>query len=165
MERIYAPWRYKYVSNPDSGGCIFCKATSSDDDRKSGVLFRGKLAFVIMNMYPYNNGHIMVAPYKHTGNFGELSEEEMLEISTMLKKWQEVIRKAMKPDGFNIGMNLGRIAGAGFEDHLHYHLVPRWSGDTNFMPVIGETKVVPMSIDEGYDLLLKTYKQFIESKE
>lgn len=163
MKRIYAPWRYKYVSNPDSGVCIFCKANRSDADRKSGVLFRGKLAFVIMNTYPYNNGHIMVAPYKHTGDFGELSEEEMLEISTVLKKWQEVIKKAMKPDGFNIGMNLGRIAGAGFEDHLHYHLVPRWSGDTNFMPVIGETKVVPMSIDEGYDLLLKTYRQIIES--
>ena len=164
MKRIYAPWRYKYVSNPDSGGCIFCKATSSDDDRKSGVLFRGRLAFVIMNMYPNNNGHIMVAPYKHTGDFGELSEEEMLEISIILQRWQEVIKKAMKPDGFNIGMNLGRIAGAGFEDHLHYHLVPRWSGDTNFMPVIGETKIVPMSIDEGYDLLLETYRQVIESE-
>lgn len=150
--------------NPSSKDCIFCRAASSDDDRKSGVLFRGKLAFVIMNMYPYNNGHIMVAPYKHTGDFGKLSAEEMLEISTILQRWQGVIKKAMKPDGFNIGMNLGRIAGAGFEDHLHYHLVPRWSGDTNFMPIIGETKVVPMSIEEGYELLLETYRQIIERK-
>lgn len=101
----------------------------------------------------------MVAPYKHTGDFKELSEDEMLEMSKLLQKWQKVIKRAMNPDGFNIGMNLGRIAGAGFEDHLHYHLVPRWSGDTNFMPVIGETKVVPMSIEEGYDLLLKVYKE------
>jgi ATP adenylyltransferase len=161
MKRIFAPWRYKYVSNPDSEGCIFCKAASSDDDKKSGVLFRGKYAFVIMNVYPYNNGHIMVAPYKHTGNFEELSEDEMLEMSVILKRWQKVIKKAMNPDGFNIGINLGRIAGAGFEDHLHYHLVPRWSGDTNFMPVISDTKIVPMSIGEGYDLLLKVYREII----
>jgi ATP adenylyltransferase len=162
MKRIFAPWRYKYVSDPDSGECIFCKATSSDDDRKSGVLFRGKYAFVIMNMYPYTNGHIMVAPYKHTGSFEELSDDEILEMSTMLQTWQKVLKKAMNPEGFNIGMNLGRIAGAGFEDHLHYHLVPRWSGDTNFMPVIGGTKIVPMSMDEAYDLLLKVYREITE---
>jgi ATP adenylyltransferase len=159
MKRIFAPWRYKYVSDPNSDGCIFCNAQSSKDDRKSGVLFRGKFAFVIMNKYPYNNGHIMIAPYNHTGDFEELSEEEMLEMSTLIQKWQKVIKKAMKPEGFNIGMNLGRIAGAGFEKHLHYHLVPRWSGDTNFMPIIGETKVVPMSVDDAYDLLLKVYKE------
>jgi len=159
MKRIYSPWRYKYVSNPDSEDCIFCGAAASGDDRKSGVLFRGEFSFVIMNIYPYNNGHIMVAPYKHTGDFKELSENEMLEMSKLLQKWQKVIKRAMNPDGFNIGMNLGRIAGAGFEDHLHYHLVPRWSGDTNFMPVIGETKVIPMSIEKGYDLLLKVYKE------
>ena len=162
MKRIFAPWRYKYIKNPDAEGCIFCRAVSSDDDRKSGVLFRGKFSFVIMNKYPYNNGHIMVAPYKHTGNFGEMNEDEMLELSVIIRKWQEVIKKAMKPDGFNLGMNIGRIAGAGFENHLHYHLVPRWSGDTNFMPVIGETKVVPISIDEAYDILLEAYKEVAE---
>ncbi len=159
MKRIFAPWRYKYISDLNAEGCIFCNAQSSKDDRKSGVLFRGKFAFVIMNKYPYNNGHIMIAPYNHTGDFGELSEEEMLEMSTLMQKWQKVIKKAMKPEGFNIGMNLGRIAGAGFEKHLHYHLVPRWSGDTNFMPIIGQTKVVPMSVDDAYDLLLKFYKE------
>jgi ATP adenylyltransferase len=161
MRRIFAPWRYKYVSDPEAEGCIFCNAISADDDRKSGVLFRGKFAFVIINKYPYNNGHVMVAPYRHTGNFGELSKEELLEMSTLIQKWQEVLRKAMKPEGFNIGMNLGRIAGAGFEEHLHYHLVPRWGGDTNFMPVIGQTKVVPMSIDDAYDLLLNVYKETV----
>ncbi len=159
MNRIYAPWRYKYVSNPDSGDCIFCKAAKSKNDRKSFVLFRGETSFVMMNIYPYNNGHIMIAPYKHTGNIQELGENEMLEISILLQKWHKVLKKAMKPDGFNIGMNLGRIAGAGFEEHLHYHLVPRWSGDTNFMAVIGDTKVIPMSIEEGYNLLLRVYKK------
>ena len=162
MKKIFAPWRYKYIKNPDSEGCIFCRAASSNDDRKSGVLFRGEFSFVIMNKYPYNNGHIMVAPYKHTGNFGEMNENEMLEMSLFLRKWQEVIKKAMKPEGFNIGMNIGRIAGAGFEDHLHYHLVPRWSGDTNFMPIIGVTKVVPISIDEAYDILLEAHKEVSE---
>ncbi|MBN1695731.1 HIT domain-containing protein [candidate division WOR-3 bacterium] len=159
MKRIFAPWRYKYISNPNSEGCIFCNAASSNDDRKSGVLFRGKFTFVIMNKYPYNNGHIMIAPYNHTGDFEELSDKEMLEMSTLIQEWQRVIKKAMKPEGFNIGMNLGRIAGAGFENHLHYHLVPRWSGDTNFMPIIGQTKVVPISIDDAYDLLLEVYKE------
>lgn len=159
MKRMYAPWRYKYVSNPDSEGCIFCKAANGEDDRKNGVLFRGDFSFVLMNKYPYNNGHIMVAPYKHTGDFNALSKDEMIEMSSLLGIWQRVIKKAMNTDGFNIGMNLGRIAGAGFEDHLHYHLVPRWSGDTNFMPIIGETKIVPMAIEEAYDLLLKVYKK------
>jgi len=159
MRRIFAPWRYKYVKNPNSESCIFCKAVSANDDRKFGVLFRGKFSFVIINKYPYNNGHIMVAPYKHTGNLGEINKNEMLEMAVIIQKWQQVIQKAMNPDGFNIGMNIGKIAGAGFEDHLHYHLVPRWNGDTNFMPIIGETKVVPMSIDEAYDILLKAYKE------
>lgn len=159
MNRIFAPWRYRYVSNPDAEDCIFCKAAAEKNDRKLGVLFRGKFAFVIMNKYPYNNGHIMIAPYKHTGNFGELGDDEMLEMSILIKKWQKVIEKAMRPEGFNIGMNIGKIAGAGFDQHLHYHLVPRWGGDTNFMPIIGETKVVPMSLEESYDLLLKTYKE------
>lgn len=162
MERIYAPWRYKYVSDPDSEDCIFCKAAKEKKDRENGVLFRGEFSFVLMNKYPYNNGHIMIAPYKHTGDYTALNEDEMLEISVLLGKWQEVIKETMNPDGFNVGMNLGRIAGAGFEDHLHYHLVPRWSGDTNFMPVIGEVKVIPMSIEEGYELLLKTFKELKE---
>jgi len=159
MKRIYAPWRYKYVSNPDSEVCIFCKAANDKNDRKNGILFRGNFSFVLMNKYPYNNGHIMVAPYKHTGDFNALNKDEMLEMSKFLAVWQKVIKEAMHTDGFNIGMNLGRIAGAGFEDHLHYHLVPRWCGDTNFMPIIGETKIVPMAIDEAYDLLLKGFKK------
>jgi ATP adenylyltransferase len=159
MKRIYAPWRYKYVSDPNSEGCIFCKAVKSENDRGNGVLFRGEFSFVLMNKYPYNNGHIMVAPYKHTGDYTALGEDEMLEMSALIGKWQEIIRKVMKPDGFNIGMNIGRIAGAGFEDHLHYHVVPRWGGDTNFMPVIAGTKVIPMDVTEGYDLLLKVFKE------
>jgi ATP adenylyltransferase len=159
MKRIYAPWRYKYVSDPNSESCIFCKAAKDENNRKNGVLFRGDFSFVLMNKYPYNNGHVMVAPYKHTGDFNALSKDEMIEMSNLLGVWQKVIKEVMHTDGFNIGMNLGRIAGAGFEDHLHYHLVPRWSGDTNFMPIIGETKVIPMDIDEAYNLLLNFYKK------
>jgi ATP adenylyltransferase len=159
MKRIFAPWRYKYVSDPNAEGCIFCNALKSKNDRKNGVLFRGEFSFVLMNKYPYNNGHIMVAPYKHTGDYAVLGEDEMLEMSALIGEWQKVIRNAMNPDGFNIGMNIGRIAGAGFEYHLHYHLVPRWGGDTNFMPVIAGTKVIPMGITEGYDLLLKVFKE------
>ena len=159
MKRIYAPWRYKYVSNPDSEGCIFCNAASSENERKDGILFRGDFSLVLMNKYPYNNGHIMVAPYKHTGDFNALTRDERLEMSDLLGVWQKVIKKAMNSDGFNLGMNIGRIAGAGFEYHLHYHLVPRWNGDTNFMPIIGETKVVPMSLDATYDLLLGVFKE------
>ncbi|MCK4420745.1 HIT domain-containing protein [candidate division WOR-3 bacterium] len=157
MDKIYAPWRYKYIRNLKKEECIFCKALTTDDDRKSFVLSRGEHSLVIMNIYPYNNGHIMIAPEKHTGDLQELREETTSELWHYLKRWELVIRKAMNAQGFNIGMNIGGIAGAGIENHLHIHLVPRWSGDTNFMPVIGETKVVPMSLEEAYDLLRETY--------
>lgn len=159
MKKIYAPWRSEYIRNPDNYSCIFCKASKGKNDKTCYVLLRGEHTFVMMNIFPYNNGHVMIAPYKHTGDLQELNLDEMNELISYTQIWEAAIREAMNPQGFNIGMNIGRVAGAGVEDHLHIHVVPRWSGDTNFMPVIGETKVIPMNLDEAYDLLKSTYEQ------
>jgi ATP adenylyltransferase len=126
-----------------SEGCIFCDALAATDDVASGVLFRGQRAFVVLNAYPYNTGHVMVAPNRHVGEPRDLDPEESHELTDVTFRSIEVLREGMGPDGFNVGMNLGRIAGAGIPGHLHVHVVPRWSGDTNFMPVVGETKVLP----------------------
>lgn len=161
MDRIYAPWRSEYIKNPGGKECIFCRAARTKSDKECYVLLRGKYSLVVMNIYPYNSGHIMIAPYKHTGDLGDLTNDEMSELMSYSQVWEAVIREAMNPEGFNMGMNIGRIAGAGVLDHLHIHLVPRWSGDTNFMPIIGETKVIPISLEESYELLKSTYeKQF-----
>jgi ATP adenylyltransferase len=132
-------------------GCIFCVKPGENDDRKNLIAFRGKTAFVILNRYPYNNGHVMVVPYQHTAELSALDVAEQTELFRLLSVSQTVIRRLMKPDGFNVGMNLGRVAGAGVDDHLHFHLVPRWNGDTNFMPVTGCTKVM----SEGLEITWK----------
>lgn len=163
MDRIYAPWRSEYVTNPEGEGCIFCRAAESKDDRANFVLKRYKKTFVLVNLYPYNNGHIMIAPYKHTGDFQEITVEVMNEIMKGAKEWQKVIREAMNPDGFNLGINLGRAAGAGFEDHIHLHIVPRWEGDTNFMSSIAGAKVIPMSMEEVYEKLKGSYEREFEN--
>jgi len=135
--------------NPDAEGCIFCSKPKSNEDRKNLVLHRGKTSFVIMNLYPYNTGHLMIAPYRHVEWPYELNGEESTELLSLLNKCLHVLDKAMKPEGFNVGFNLGRSAGAGMA-HLHLHIVPRWVGDTNFMPVTGGAKVVPESLDSTY---------------
>ncbi len=117
------------------------------------ILFRGKYTFVIMNIYPYNPGHIMIAPYTHTGDINNLKNEEMFEMMKLTQIAIKILEEKMKPQGYNVGINIGRIAGAGFEHHIHIHIVPRWSGDTNFMPIIGETKVIPVSLEETYEEL------------
>ena len=153
MKRIYAPWRYKYVSDPNSEGCIFCKAVKSENDRENGVLFRGEFSFVLMNKYPYNNGHLMVVPFQHTDTFETLRSEERLEMMDLLQNAQEALQNSCSPHGFNIGMNLGRVAGAGIDEHLHFHIVPRWNGDTNFMPTLAGTRVIPQSLEAAWELL------------
>jgi ATP adenylyltransferase len=157
MDRLWAPWRAKYIesfSNEESKEkeCLFCEKAKSNDDEKNLVLFRGETCYIIMNLFPYNSGHIMVVPYKHTSSFSSLTEEEMLELMKVIKKGISALEIALKPHGFNIGVNLGRVSGAGIEDHIHFHIVPRWNGDTNFMPVISETKVIS-------ELLSDTYKK------
>lgn len=155
MERLWAPWRFEYIKSARSGGdeCIFVDLPAQEDDRKNLILFRGRTAFVIMNAFPYNNGHLIVAPYKHTSEISELDDEELLEIQTLIRDCVRWLNKAYHPEGFNIGANLGRAAGAGIEGHLHWHVVPRWAGDTNFMPVVGEVRVLPQSLEDSYDAI------------
>jgi len=138
-------------------GCIFCDKSSDIHDKENLIIHRGETAFVLLNLYPYNNGHLMVAPYLHTSSLSDLSDEALLEIVKLTRKAQETLAKAYHPHGYNIGMNLGAVAGAGIADHLHQHIVPRWNGDANFMPVIGETKVLPESLEQSYEKILNAW--------
>ncbi len=150
MEKIFAPWRIEYIKMEKMEGCIFCELPKENKDEKNLILHRGKHAFVIMNNYPYNPGHVMVAPYRHVGSWENLNDEEVLDINNLVSLMIRAIKKAMNPHGFNIGINLGRVAGAGIVDHVHVHIVPRWDGDTNFMPVLADTKVIPQAMRETY---------------
>jgi len=143
VKRLWAPWRLEYVRGPRPAGCIFCAAAAAPDDAAALVVFRGARCFVILNRFPYNAGHVMVVPARHRGRFADLDDAELLELLRLTERTVQVHERVLRPDGFNIGLNLGRAAGAGVEDHLHIHVVPRWVGDTNFMPVLGDTKVLP----------------------
>lgn len=151
MERLWAPWRMAYIEVPQIRGCVFCEKPRAGDDREQLILHRGEHCFVIMNLFPYNNGHVMVAPYRHTADLVGLTEEEQAEMMRLTRYCVRVLQEAFRPDAFNLGMNLGKSAGAGIADHLHMHIVPRWDGDTNFMPVLGETKVLPDALFSTYD--------------
>ncbi len=160
MERLYSPWRSQYIENVDNlDGCFLCNAFKSKDDEENLVLYRGKKAFIIMNLYPYNAGHVMVCPNEHIGDFTKIDKETLHEISELTQFAVKAIQKALKPDGFNLGYNLGRAAGAGLEDHIHNHIVPRWNGDTNFMPVIGEVKVISQDLKEVYHKIKKAMEE------
>ncbi|RJP79297.1 MAG: HIT domain-containing protein [Candidatus Zixiibacteriota bacterium] len=162
--RLWAPWRMKYIEAASRGeetGCFLCENPRQPDGEENLVLYRGRHCFVIMNLYPYNNGHLMVAPYRHVGDLAELTPEELQEGAAQVQLCVEVLREVMHPHGFNIGANLGRVAGAGVEDHLHLHIVPRWSGDTNFMPVVADTKVVSESLHEGWRRLKTAFESKI----
>jgi len=156
MDRLWAPWRSKYIEsfsneNPDEKKeCLFCEKAASTEDEKNLVLYRGKHCYIIMNLFPYNSGHIMVVPYKHTPNFSDLSDDEMGDVMRLIKRGISALEIALKPHGFNIGANLGKVSGAGIADHIHFHIVPRWNGDTNFMPVISETKVISEFLSDTY---------------
>ncbi|MBN2030063.1 HIT domain-containing protein [bacterium] len=159
MNILWAPWRMEYIENADEyDGCIFCEKPKEDRDEENLIVYRGKTAFVMMNRYPYNNGHLMVVPYQHTDELNALSREQKIELFDLLILSKEKLIKVMKPQGFNIGMNIGRIAGAGIVDHLHFHIVPRWSGDTNFMPIVGHTKVVSEGLVETLKKLRKAFQ-------
>ena len=154
MERLWAPWRLEYVGRPDKeAGCFLCEAARSADDERHLVLWRGETCFAMLNRFPYNNGHLMVAPNAHKRSLAELAEGERLEQLELIVRCQDSLAKAVTPAGFNVGLNLGAAAGAGVVGHMHWHVVPRWEGDTNFMPVVAETKVIPQSLSHLWQLL------------
>ena len=150
MKRIWSPWRIQYFRNPAPKGCIFCDKPEEDQDIQNCILFRGKLNFIIMNIFPYNPGHLLVVPYRHIGILEDMTVQERNEHYQLVSKSVGVLRAETKTDSFNVGMNLGRVAGAGIADHIHTHIVPRWNGDNNFMPVIAETRVISEYIQEIY---------------
>lgn len=150
---LWAPWRVKYIMESDSVKCIFCEKPISGKDKKNFIIYRGSKAFAMLNIYPYNNGHVMVAPFDHIGQMSNLSSDILCEMMDIVKMLVEKIKIQMKAQGFNIGMNIGKISGAGFDEHLHIHIVPRWTGDTNFMPVICDEKVISESLDSVYKKL------------
>ncbi len=153
MKQIWAPWRMEYIRMEKPEGCILCDKPKESDDIANYILYRGDKNFVIMNTYPYNSGHLMIAPYRHVASLEELTDEELGEHFQIVSRSVKVLKQVFKPDGFNIGINMGRVAGAGIDDHVHTHIVPRWLGDTNFMPVIGDTKVINEALSETYKKL------------
>jgi len=154
MERLWAPWRVAYIRNPGRG-CFFCAGCKARNPAKSFILEKTEYAFSLLNRFPYNNGHIMIAPVRHIGSLEELDNEEILAINHLLTRAMKAIRDTMKAHGFNIGINQGNIAGAGVVDHIHVHCVPRWQGDTNFMPVLTDTKVVSEALHDTYAAIKK----------
>ncbi len=149
-ERLWAPWRLEYIKGPKPDECIFCTKPEAGDDRGSYIVRRGEHCFVMLNAFPYNNGHLMVAPYRHVPSIEELDGDALLELMTLSQQGVAALREAYGPEGFNLGINQGKVAGAGMEHHVHLHIVPRWGADTNFMPVIGDTRVLPQSLEDSY---------------
>ncbi len=151
MNKLWAPWRMDYIRTPKEEECVFCKKSQSVNDREDLVLHRGKESFILMNLYPYTNGHLMISPFKHTSDTNDISKFGNQEIMKLANESINILKKIMGADGFNFGANLGKAGGAGIEEHIHYHVVPRWVGDTNFMPVLGNTKVMIEGLQESWD--------------
>jgi ATP adenylyltransferase len=164
MDALWAPWRMEYIlggGKKEKPGCIFCNRFKRKQDEQDLILVRSPKAMVIMNRFPYNNGHLMVMPKRHVGSFQKLNPGEVRDIHKLIALCLNAMGRELKPDGFNIGLNLGRVAGAGVADHIHWHIVPRWNGDTNFMPVVSETKVMPEHLQALYARLRRA---FLEEK-
>ncbi|WP_338599972.1 HIT domain-containing protein [Sulfolobus tengchongensis] len=153
MDILWAPWRAKYIadsSKAKGGECLFCRVVKEDNDQQNYIVYRSKYAFIILNAFPYNTAHVMIVPYRHLPSIELLTSEESLDVFNLVNLSIRAIREVYNPDGFNIGVNIGRVAGAGIESHVHVHVVPRWNGDSNFMPVIFNTKVMPETLDETF---------------
>src|SRR5438270_1118478 len=157
MDQLWAPWRLAYVAPgpkpADDAGCFLCRGLAKTDDRANLIVLRSGHSAVVLNRFPYNNGHLLVAPLAHKGQLSELANDELLDLQLVVRRMIDVLAEAMRPDGYNVGLNLGRVAGAGLPGHLHWHLVPRWNGDTNFMPVVADVKVISQSLESLYDLV------------
>jgi ATP adenylyltransferase len=156
-ERIWAPWRLAYIKGEKEGGCIFCTRLGRNEDENDFILHRGQHAFVILNLFPYTNGHLMIVPYEHTSELEALPDETLGEMNVLLKRSIGALKAAFRPQGFNIGWNIGRCAGAGVAEHVHEHVVPRWEGDTNFMPVLAHTSVMPELLSETWKALKASF--------
>ena len=154
MKVLWAPWRMAYIAGDREQGCLLCSKLNGRDDRGNLILCRSSDSFVMLNRFPYTSGHLMVAPNRHVASLDELNEGEMVALMALLKQSIIILKRALKPDGFNVGVNIGSVAGAGIEDHIHFHIVPRWNGDTNFMPVLVETRVMPEYLEKTYDRLI-----------
>lgn len=157
MKTLWSPWRMEYILSEKDKECIFCTKPAENNDRVNLILFRGAKSYVIMNKYPYNNGHIMVVPYFHTSELSGLNDDIVSELLLLTRYSIDCTKKAFNPEGFNVGINIGAAAGAGIKEHLHIHIVPRWAGDSNFMPVISELRVIPEHIMDTYDKLYPVF--------
>ena len=155
---LWAPWRMRYIEEKKSQDCIFCVPTEAESLKDNLILRVTPYSRVMLNKYPYNNGHLLVAPKRHENNLANLAPEEYTDLSEVLRRAIEITKQVYNPGGLNVGMNLGKCAGAGIEDHLHWHIVPRWEGDTNFMPVVGETRVMPQHLADSYDRLAQHFQ-------
>lgn len=160
MDILYSPWRIDYILSEKEKGCIFCSKPKADDDKGYLILKRGRHTYVIMNLYPYNNAHLMVVPYRHVSHLSALNDDELCEMIKMTQLSEQVLNQVYTPDGMNVGMNLGEAAGAGVADHLHIHIVPRWNGDTNFISTLGKTRVIPEKMEETYKKLKKVFDTY-----
>ncbi|MBN1396870.1 MAG: HIT domain-containing protein [Bacteroidetes bacterium] len=163
MKRLFSPWRSAYIQSFQGGkknkGCIFCRIAKEDNDENNLVIWRGKKCFVLLNKYPYNNGHLMIVPYIHASAMDKLSDETNIEIMKTVVRCMQVLKKTSKPDGFNFGANIGKEAGAGVAEHIHFHLVPRWNGDTNFFPVLADVKVVSEDMHNSWRKLVSFFNK------
>ncbi len=155
MKKIWAPWRLEYIKQPKENSCFICDIVKDkpEKDRENLILYRSKTAIILLNKYPYISGHLMVAPILHTANISDIPKETSDELWYLTTKAVDLLKETITPEGFNIGINLGKVSGAGLKSHVHIHIVPRWSGDTNFMPILGETRVISQALLETYDLL------------
>jgi len=154
MDYLWTPWRYRYISSEkNKGGCVFCEAVAANDDAATLIVYRGEKNFIILNRYPYTSGHVMIVPYAHVADLPSAPPEALSEMMRLAQNVQTALAKTYHPEGYNLGMNLGRAAGAGIVGHLHLHVLPRWAGDSNFMTVVGETRVEPEELSTSYERL------------
>jgi ATP adenylyltransferase len=161
MEYLWTPWRSTYMkAKQDLSRCIFCAALASDRDEENLVVYRGQHSFIILNRYPYTSGHLMIAPHAHVSRLNDASIDALTEITLLTQRAEEVIGEAYHPDGMNLGMNLGRAAGAGIAEHIHMHMLPRWSGDANFMTSVAGTRIIPESLEETYSKIKQGFEKY-----
>lgn len=158
MQNIWAPWRMQYILQEKEEGCIFC-LEKEKKDHEAHILYRGNHSFVMINKFPYSNGHLLIAPYQHVKDLECLNQDELLDMLELIKVSTGILKDALNSDGFNIGANLGRVAGAGVENHLHFHIVPRWDGDTNFMPILSETRVISEHLEDTFNKLIPGFRR------